>query len=267
MEQKQQKKTSILSKALLNGVSGCVGVACQTIGLLGVYNLKEERVRSGANTIETAARLYRTGGLVRFYQGFFSAFRSASMARFGDNFFSSFVTKEMDRNTILKRSPILFKATFVWAFASTWRLFILPIDALGHVSKRKVAVTSDSVYSQFRKTIKRIYLKRSRPEIASLYFWFTFHMYCDEFSHPMTFKDNLPLFILRNGLVGFGSMAFYDIMLGVWRKSSPSKIHLEAYSVLLGECNSRTLMKGLHGTMFCTFSNLFKLFYLKECTH
>ena len=91
MEHKQHKKTTILSKALLNGVSGCFGVACQTVSLLAVYNLKEERVRSGTNTIETATRLYRSGGIMRFYQGFFSAFRSASMARFGDNFFSSFI--------------------------------------------------------------------------------------------------------------------------------------------------------------------------------
>ena len=234
------------------------------MGLLGIYNLKEERVRTGGNTIETAVKLYRAGGVIRFYQGFFTAFRSASMARFGDNFFSAFVTKEMNKNTYFKRSPILIKATFVWAFASTWRLFILPIDALGQVTKAKEAVVNDNPYSQFRKTIKRIYLKRSRPEISSLYFWFTFHMYCDEFSHPLAFKDNLPLFILRNGLVGFGSMAFYDIMLGFVRKSNPSKSNLHAHSVLLGECNSRTFMKGLHGAMFCTFSNLFKLFYLSE---
>lgn len=137
MEQSQQKKASNLSNAFLNGVSGCVGVACQTMGLLGIYNLKEERVRTGGNAIQTAVKLYRTGGVVRFYQGFFSAFRSASMARFGDNFFSAFVTKEMNKNAYLKRSPILVKATFVWLFASTWRLFILPIDALGQVSKVK----------------------------------------------------------------------------------------------------------------------------------
>ena len=163
MEQSQQKRRTSLSKAVLNGVSGCFGVACQTVGLLGVYNLKEERVRSGGNTIETVARLYKSGGVVRFYQGFFSAFRSASMARFGDNFFSSFVSKEMDKNKYLKNSPILIKAGVVWAFASTWRLLILPIDALSHVSKARVTVASESAYSQFRKTIKRIYVKRLRP--------------------------------------------------------------------------------------------------------
>lgn len=141
MEQKQQK-TSVLSKALLNGVSGCFGVACQTVSLLGVYNLKQERVRSGGKTIETVVKLYRAGGVVRFYQGFFSAFRSASMARFGDNFFSSFVTKEMDKNKYLKKSPIFLKAALVWAFASTWRLLILPIDALGHVNTAKVTLAS-----------------------------------------------------------------------------------------------------------------------------
>lgn len=80
----------------------------------------------------------------------------------------------------------------------------------------------------------------------------------------MAFKENLPLFILRNGLVGFGSMAFYDIILGIWRKKNNTNIQLQSYSFLLGECNSRTLMKGLHGTMFCTFSNLFKLYCTKE---
>lgn len=139
----------------------------------------------------------------------------------------------MNKNKYLKQAPILVKAGLVWAFASTWRLFILPIDALGHVNKMTLA--TDGLYIQFRKTIKRIYLKRLRPEIASLYFWFSFHMYCDHYSHPMAFQDDLPLFVLRNALVGFGSMAFYDVMLGVWRKAQPVSIQeASMYSVLLG---------------------------------
>ena len=86
-------------------------------------------------------------------------------------------------------------------------------------------------------------------------------MFCDKLSHPLEYRDKLGLMIARNAVVGFGSMAFYDIMLGLWRGALHSNSSSQSHSVLLGECNSRTLMKGLHGMMFCTFSNLFKLFY------
>ena len=261
MANNQKNQTTIIGNALLNGVAGCFGVACQTAGLLWHFNLKEERVRTGLKITDTAVLLYRTGGLGRFYHGFFSAFRSASMARFGDNFFSSLITKELDKNKLLKNSTIFVKSAFVWAFASTWRLALLPFDALDQVTRSKLAEVNKMTYSQLRKTIKRLYLKRSKPEIISLYFWFVFHMFCDKISHPMAFKDNLPLFIGRNAVVGFGSMVFYDLMLDIWRRTQRSTVNNQCYSVLLGECNGRTLMKGMHGMMFCTFSNLFKLCY------
>lgn len=128
--------------AALNGVSGCFGVACQTVGLLWVFNLKQESVRMGKNAKDAVVQLYRAGGVIKLYQGFFTAFRSASMARFGDNFFNSYINDEMEKNSYLKNSSIFVKATFVWAFASTWRLAILPIDALGQVKKIKTTNAS-----------------------------------------------------------------------------------------------------------------------------
>ena len=130
MQEKQKKITSDFKKSFVNGISGCFGVACQTVGLLWHLNLKQECYRSGRRTKDAVIQLYRSGGIFRFYQGFFTAFRSASLARFGDNFFSSFITNELEKNKYMRNSSIFMKAAFVWAFASTWRIAMLPIDAL-----------------------------------------------------------------------------------------------------------------------------------------
>lgn len=209
-------------------------MACQTVGLLWHVNLREQRVRTGQATRQAVVQLYKTGGLIRFYQGFFTAFRSASMARFGDNFFAAFITKKIDRNKYLKNSSLLIKSAFVWLFASTWRLAILPIDALDHFNKGLARKANQDPYSHFRKTLKRIYLKRSRPEIISLYFWFSFHMLCDEISHPLAFRDNLPVLVARNAAVGFGSMALFDFILESWRKIQKVQGQCSNQNVLLG---------------------------------
>ena len=107
MQEKQKKITSDFKKSFVNGISGCFGVACQTIGLLWHLNLKQECYRSGRRTKDAVIQLYRSGGIFRFYQGFFTAFRSASLARFGDNFFSSFITNELEKNKSIIKYQIV----------------------------------------------------------------------------------------------------------------------------------------------------------------
>ena len=111
-ESKRNIKSSILADSLLNGVAGCFGVACQTLGLLWHFNLAQEKVKTGKGGMEAVMQMTRAGGVLRLYQGFFSACRSASMARFGDNFFNSLISRKIEKNQYLKNTsiPILFGA-------------------------------------------------------------------------------------------------------------------------------------------------------------
>ena len=131
MEENQKSlKPSILFSALFNGIAGCFGVGAQTLGLLWHFNLKQERLKNGMGSIDAVVHMCKVGSVVRLYQGFFSAYRSASMARFGDNFFNTFITKKVEKNKYLKNTSIFIQSALIWAFASTWRLAILPIDVL-----------------------------------------------------------------------------------------------------------------------------------------
>ena len=113
------------------------------------------------------------------------------------------------------------------------------------------------------RTMRRIYIKRTKPEILSLYSWFLFHNYFDNYTHPMEYRDNILLFILRHSIAGFGSMICYDLFLAAYRKLKQVKGVHSRHNVLLGECESRMFIKGMHGVLFCTTSNLFKLYTQK----
>lgn len=178
--------------------------------------------------------IYHTGGVFRFYKGFMPSFRSASMARFGDNTLNTLVMRELNRNINLKHMSIFIKSAIVWIFAGTWRLAMMPILALENSSQGLFERSLNK--GTILRSIRRIYIKRTKPEILSLYSWFTFHNYCDSYSSPMKYRDNLQFFMMRHAMVGFGSMVCYDLFLMAYRKIKHVKGVNSGYNVLLGDC-------------------------------
>ena len=134
----------------------------------------------------------------------------------------------------------------------------MPFDALDLKSRREIMELNTRVISVFRKNLRRIYLKRTRPEIISLYFWFSTQNYLMYYLPYYSFQDNFLFALLRNGAIGFCSMICFDLFLAGVRKLRNISPTENNYGVLLGE-SGRTLLKGCHGIVFCTSSN-----YLKE---
>ena len=136
--------------------------------------------------------------------------------------------------------------------AGTWRLAIMPFDALDLKSRREILDLN--AIGNLRKNLKRIYLKRTRPEIISLYFWFSTQNYLMYYLPNFSFKDNFLMALLRNGIIGFCSMICFDLFLAGVRRFKNISPAENNYGVLLGE-SGRTLLKGCHGIVFCTSSN------------
>ena len=74
------------------------------------------------------------------------------------------------------------------------------------------------------------------------------------------------LFLVRHSVAGFISMVGYDICLDAYRKIINSRIANSTHDVLMGDCESKRMIKGMHGAIFCTTSNLFKL-YVSQIKH
>lgn len=199
----------------------------------------------------------KDGGIRKLYHGFLSSYKSASLARFGDTATNTMIMKQIGFNSKLRKFPIFLKSFIVWTFASTWRLMLTPLlvltDEFSHIWHHSLKKGS------IPKSIFRIYLKRTKPEILALYFWFTFHNYSDYFSPPMAFKDRMPIFLIRHSVVGFGSMVCYDFLLASMRLLLKVEGRHTHHNLLLGDCYSKTLIKGLHGTFFCVTTNYAKL--------
>ena len=94
----------------------------------------------------------------------------------------------------------------------------MPFDALDLKSRREILELNARVIGNLRKNLKRIYLKRTRPEIISLYFWFSTQNYLMYYLPNVSFKNNFFLAVLRNGIIGFCSMICFDLFLAGVRK-------------------------------------------------
>lgn len=160
-----QEKSSptFLKRSLLNGLSGSFAVAVQTVSLTWFHTILDESKKTGHSLKSTTQNLYQNGGVPRFYKGFLPAFRSASLARFGDNSTNAFVLNHFASRNNLQSTSLAIQSAIIWVIASTWRLAIMPFDALDLRSRKEMFELNFKVIGEFKKNLKRIYLKRTRP--------------------------------------------------------------------------------------------------------
>lgn len=81
-------------------------------------------------TTQALKHLYKEGGIVRFYRGLGPALLQGPLSRFGDTAANSGVLALLESSDTTKNLPVGVKTLAASAAAGTFRIFLMPVDAL-----------------------------------------------------------------------------------------------------------------------------------------
>jgi hypothetical protein len=85
------------------------------------------QMAKGMSTFEAMRFLYAEGGIPRFYQGMWAALLQAPLSRFGDTAANAGVLSLLEGSATV---PVFVKTLLASVAAGSWRVLIMPIDAV-----------------------------------------------------------------------------------------------------------------------------------------
>ena len=134
------------NKAINGGLSGFTAMSGQVFGLMWMRTIMNYQYRNGGNFTSTFKLLYKEGGIPRFYRGLGFALMQAPLSRFGDTAMNVGIL-ELTKDSDL---PIWLRTGMASAGASSWRLFLMPIDSF----KTTLQVHGSQGFSVLKNKVK-----------------------------------------------------------------------------------------------------------------
>lgn len=86
--------------------------------------------RYGGTIKDTVSRLYKQGGVLRFYRGYSAAILQGPLSRFGDTFSNTLFLSLMNNYEYTRNLNISLKTVGASLCAATYRIILTPIDTL-----------------------------------------------------------------------------------------------------------------------------------------
>ena len=261
----EKQKESILNKsinrAFYGGISGFTAMGVQVTSLMWLRTTMNYQYRYGGTIKNTVKTLYKDGGLLRFYRGYFAAMSIGPLSRFGDTAANTFAMSINNENT-----PLFIKTVSGSVLASGWRLFLMPIDAIktnlqvnGNLDKLKNKISNNGT-----KVIYNGSLASMSATFVGHYPWFlTYNILSEKIPEQKDFS----LTLLRNGFIGFTSSVVSDCFSNSLRviktvrqthQNQTSYVNIvndilknDGIKSLLGRgLQTRILTNGIQGMMF-----------------
>ena len=113
----------ILKTSVNSGLSGGTAMVFQVSSLMWLRTTMNYQFKNGGGTLETLKLLYKDGGFLRFYRGYFFALMQGPISRFGDTGMNHFAS-------IYFQDSNVFLRTGIGSLGATgWRILIMPNDA------------------------------------------------------------------------------------------------------------------------------------------
>eukprot|EP00927_Polykrikos_kofoidii_P054455 TRINITY_DN48868_c0_g1_i1.p1 TRINITY_DN48868_c0_g1~~TRINITY_DN48868_c0_g1_i1.p1 ORF type:complete len:290 (+),score=21.66 TRINITY_DN48868_c0_g1_i1:165-1034(+) len=113
------------SKALCGGVAGLAAQTLNVVCLMWMQTIMNVQYRFGGTFTVVARRLYREGGIVRFYRGFAPAIFLAPLTRFGDVAANEGALALFQGTTL----PMPVKTAVGSLIAASGRAIVMPLDS------------------------------------------------------------------------------------------------------------------------------------------
>jgi len=216
------------SKALAGGIPGLFAGALQVSMLMWLRTSINYQYTYGVKLRVAVRRLYKEGGIKRFYKGITFAIIQGPLSRYGGTAANTGVQLLLRR---LKRPPPLFILQLLGAYlAGAWRYFLSPIDTC----KVCLQVQGAAGFKLLCEKVKqgKIWLLYQGAIAAALttgvghYPWFlTYNILSERVPRPASFAMQL----LRNAGIGFICSVVADVFANVFRIAKATKQATAAY--------------------------------------
>ena len=261
------------NKALNGGLAGSASMVMQVSTLMWLRTTMNYQYANGGTITQTIKKLYSEGGVRRFYRGYLPAIFQGPISRFGDTAMNVGIL-ELTKDTDL---PIWAKTGIASGGAASWRLFLMPIDALK---------TTLQVHGNSGLNVLNTKLKNNGPKIlwngtgASIsatfvghYPWFVTYNYLTEYLENE--KDSNLKKLTKNAGIGFVSSVVSDTssnslrVVKTYKQTYKTEIGYSniikdiikkesIYGLLFRGLETRILVNGLNGMMFSVLWKYFR---------
>jgi hypothetical protein len=200
-----------LQKAIGGGLTGAAAMAVQVVSLMWMRTTLYYQYRYGSTTREALHALWRQGGVGRFYQGLLPALLQGPLSRFGDTAANVGIMSFLDAREQTRELPSGVKSLASASAASTWRVFLMPLDTLKTMLQVEGASGLGTLRDKVRAGGPAVLYHGSVGLCSSAfighYAWFGVYNALD--ARLPTFTELLPS-MLRNAALGFGASAVAD---------------------------------------------------------
>ena len=113
-------------KAIGGGLAGSSAMIIQITSLMWLRTTMNYQYKYGGSFTESLSKLYKDGGIKRFYRGYSAALAIGPMSRFGDTAANAYILNLFEKTSI----PISIQTLCGSSVAALWRAFLMPIDAV-----------------------------------------------------------------------------------------------------------------------------------------
>lgn len=259
----------VAQDALGGGIPGMVAMVTQVSTLMWLRTTMNYQYKYGTTMGEAMRRLYREGGIRRFYTGYSMALIQGPLSRFGDTASNMGTLSLLNANQKTRDLPIFIKTLFASINAALFRIFLMPVDTC----KTMLQVEGGQGWRILRDKVSRhgvgvMYYGSAASATATLaghYPWYTTYNYLTTIIPD--YKQNVIASLSRSAAIGFCASVLSDSISNSFRviktaKQSSKKnesysqvvraiVQTDGVAGLLGRgLKTRLLTNAIQGTLF-----------------
>eukprot|EP01004_Peranema_trichophorum_P005044 NODE_3923_length_1260_cov_206.904134_g3442_i0.p1 GENE.NODE_3923_length_1260_cov_206.904134_g3442_i0~~NODE_3923_length_1260_cov_206.904134_g3442_i0.p1 ORF type:complete len:355 (-),score=74.63 NODE_3923_length_1260_cov_206.904134_g3442_i0:135-1199(-) len=199
-------------RALGGGIPGAVAMVAQVSALMWLRTTMNYQYRHGTSMTTALKTLYKDGGVVRFYRGYFAALAQGPLSRFGDTAANSGMLALLESYDATKNLPVSVKTVSASAVAAAFRLFLMPIDTVKTIMQVEGKNGFPALMAKARKGGVPVFFHGSMAAAGATFIghfpWFYTHNVLDQ---KLPKQNTLLKKLLRNATIGFCSSVVSDV--------------------------------------------------------
>lgn len=266
-----------LRKAVGGGITGFAAMTIQVTSLMWLRTTMNYQYRHGSKMMTAMHTLYKEGGVIRFYRGYFAALAIGPLARFGDTAANSYAIEFLKD----KSWPTWLKTSFGSSLAASYRILLMPIDAIKTTLQVEGKHGMKILYNKITKHGFRVMYNGTVASMSATfvghYPWFLVYNYLSKLIPRYDGYKKL----LRSALIGFTSAVISDSCSNSLRVIKTTKqthkdnvgyveaigevVKKDGYLGLFGRgLKTRIITNGLQGIIFTVLWNIFQDLWFKK---
>lgn len=195
------------NKAIGGGFAGSSAMIIQISSLMWLRTTMNYQYKYGGSFKESLSKLYKDGGIKRFYRGYSAALAIGPMSRFGDTAANAYILSLFEPTSI----PVSIQTLVGSSVAALWRAFLMPIDAIKTTLQVKgkpgLSILKTKIINHNPSILYHGTIASMSATFVGHYPWFLTYNLLNE---KIPKYDELHKKLLRSAFIGFNAAVISD---------------------------------------------------------